>query len=151
MHESRQTLDRAGILARIPHRGSSCLLDRLCRWDAHSIVCETQSHLLADHPYRLNGRLSAVCAVEYAAQTFALHARLKSPETNAAPRPGYLAAVRELLLSATSLDRCPGSLTIRAEELAADSRRLLYSFSVWHQDSVIAQGRAAVAFPVALP
>jgi predicted hotdog family 3-hydroxylacyl-ACP dehydratase len=151
MHESPQTLNRAGIMALIPHQGANCLLDRLCRWDAHSIVCETQSHLLADHPYRLHGRLSAVCAVEYAAQTFALHARLKSPEPDVAPRPGYLAAVRELLLSASSLDACPGPLTITAEELATDSRRLLYAFNVRHQDTLIAQGRAAVAFPVTLP
>lgn len=146
MLEFPKTLDRVGIAARVPHQGASCLLDRMCYWDAHSIVCETQSHLLAGHPYRVNGNLSAVCAVEYAAQAFALHASLKSSEPDAVLRLGYLAAVRELLLSVPSLHVCLGTLTITAKELAAESRKLLYAFSVLHQDTVIAQGRAAVVF-----
>lgn len=151
MHDSPQTLERAGILARIPHQGASCLLDYLCRWDEHSIVCETRSHLLPDNPYRLNGKLLAVCAVEYAAQAFALHARLKSIEPEATPPMGYLAAVRELQLSVATLDTCSGPLTITATELAAESRALLYAFTVQHKNIVIAQGRATVACPAIPP
>jgi predicted hotdog family 3-hydroxylacyl-ACP dehydratase len=150
MRDSPQTLDRAGILERIPHQGVSCLLDRLCRWNEYLIVCETRSHLLADNPYRLNGRLSTVCAVEYATQAFALHAWLNSSEPEAKPRPGYLAAVRELQLSVARLDICSGPLIVIAEVLASESRMLLYAFSVQHQNTAIAQGRAAVAFPATL-
>lgn len=150
MRESPQTLDRATILNCIPHKGASCLLDRVCRWDEHVIACESRSHLLAENPYRLNGKLPSVCLIEYAAQAFALHAWLKSPASEATPLLGYLATVRELRLSVARLDSCPCTLTIAAEALVTESRGLLYAFSVQHQGNVIAHGRAAVSFAATL-
>jgi predicted hotdog family 3-hydroxylacyl-ACP dehydratase len=145
MHDAAQHLDRRGILVRVPHQGASCLLDNLLSWDRQRIVCETATHRDPDNAYRVDGRLPAVCAVEYAAQSFALHASLKAGP-GAVPRAGYLASVREFSATADALDRFAGALRIASEELAADENALLYIFNIQHQGKVIAQGRAAVAF-----
>ena len=148
MIEPPQTLDRAGILTRIPHKGLSCLLDALHGWDTKTIVCEARSHLLATNPYRLVDRLPAVCAVEYASQAIALHSALKAERVSrsAAPAPsGYLASVRGLTLSVTALDGLAGSLFIAAEVLSAERDRMLYAFHIRHESTTIAEGRLSIA------
>jgi predicted hotdog family 3-hydroxylacyl-ACP dehydratase len=147
MHDTAQCLDRRGILARVPHQGTSCLLDSLLSWDTQRIVCETATHRDPHNVYRVDGRLSAVCAVEYAAQSFALHACLKAgADAAAATRIGYLASVREFSATTNTLDTLAGMLRVESEELAADENMLLYAFTVRHERKVIAQGRAAIAF-----
>ncbi len=148
MLEPHKILDRKAILALVPHQGASCLLDTVCCWDSQRIICESQAHLLALNPYRINDRLPAVCAVEFAAQCFALHAALKAGAavTTHPPRHGYLASVRSLSLMVNTLDECSGTLRIEAKEISAGQDGMLYSFSLQHQDASIARGRAAVAF-----
>ena len=148
MPESQKILDRKAILALVPHQGASCLLDTVCCWDSQRIICESRAHLLARNPYRISGRLPAVCAVEFAAQCFALHAALKAGTavTPSSHRHGYLASVRSLALLVNTLDECSGTLRIEAEELSAGQDGMLYSFGLQHQDVWIARGRAAVAF-----
>jgi predicted hotdog family 3-hydroxylacyl-ACP dehydratase len=148
MTELHMILDREAILARVPHQGSSCLLDMVCRWDSQHIICESRAHLLACNPYRIDGRLPAVCGVEFAAQCFALHAALKADATGPTQsrRHGYLASVRNLVLLVDILDECSGALRIEAEELSAEQDGLLYAFNLRHEDAWIAQGRAMVAF-----
>ncbi|MGV3628204.1 MAG: 3-hydroxylacyl-ACP dehydratase [Betaproteobacteria bacterium] len=148
MPESQKILDREAILALVPHQGESCLLDTVSRWDSQRIVCESRAHLQARNPYRIDGRLPAVCAVEFAAQCFALHAALKADaaDTACSGRHGYLASVRSLVLLVDTLDECSGTLQIQAEEISVDRDGMLYSFSLQHQDVRIAQGRATVAF-----
>lgn len=148
MTESHMVLDREAILARVPHQGGSCLLDAVSCWDQRRIVCESRAHLLAHNPYRIDGRLPAVCAVEFAAQCFALHASLKvaATDTVRSCRHGYLASVRSLALLVDVLDECSGALRIEAEELSAEQGGLLYTFNLRHENARIAQGRAMVAF-----
>jgi predicted hotdog family 3-hydroxylacyl-ACP dehydratase len=146
MAEHAMLLDREAIMARVPHQGSSCLLDAVCQWDQQHIVCESRSHLLASNPYRVNGRLSAVCAAEFAAQSFALHASLKAVRGTCSRGHGYLASVRNLVLLVDTLDECSGLLYIKAEELATQQNGMLYAFDMLHQDVRIASGRATVAF-----
>lgn len=148
MPESHITLDRAAILVRVPHQGESCLLDTVSCWDSQRIICESRAHLLERNPYRINGRLPAVCAVEFAAQCFALHAALKAHAAGRvrSRRHGYLASVRDLALLLNTLDECLGTLQIEAEEISVEQDGMLYSFSLRHQDAQIARGRAAVAF-----
>ena len=52
-----QTLDHAGIAARVPHAGTMCLLDAVLQWDAEHIMCRATSHTAADHPLRAAGSL----------------------------------------------------------------------------------------------
>jgi predicted hotdog family 3-hydroxylacyl-ACP dehydratase len=106
------TLDRAGIAARIPHRDRMCLLDRLVHWTMEGIDCRSASHRDADNPLRSAGGLLAPCAIEYAAQAMALHGSLVAPSGDA-PRPGYLASVRQVRLSVATLHDVPGELQVR--------------------------------------
>ena len=69
-------MGRADIAALIPHAGAMCLLDAVLSWDRTSIACTASSHRAIDNPLAAEGRLDAVCGVEYAAQAMAVHGGL---------------------------------------------------------------------------
>jgi len=69
-------LTREHILGLIPHQGTMCLLDRVLDWSAGEIVCAASSHLAPDNPLRRDGRLGAICGIEYGLQAAALHGAL---------------------------------------------------------------------------
>lgn len=69
-------LTREQILGLIPHQGTMCLLDRVLAWSAGEITCAASSHLAADNPLRRDGRLGAICGIEYGLQAAALHGAL---------------------------------------------------------------------------
>lgn len=141
---TNQTLDHAGIAARVPHAGRMCLLDRLLRWDATHIECRAVGHRDADHPLRGDDGLPAVCAIEYAAQAMALHGGLTAPE-GSTPSPGYIASVRNVHSRVSRLDDIDGELVVRAERLAGDASQVLYAFEVADEAGrLLVTGRAAV-------
>ena len=148
-----QTLDRAGIAARIPHSGTMCLLERLERWDADAIHCSTTSHTASDNPLRSAGGLLAPNAIEYAAQAMALHGGLLA-EPGAEPSAGFLASARGVRFAVARLDDIAGALQVHAERLSGDARQILYAFAV--KDAAgrpLAEGRAVVVLntPLAAP
>jgi predicted hotdog family 3-hydroxylacyl-ACP dehydratase len=139
-----QSIDRAGIAERIPHSGSMCLLERLERWDADSILCSTRTHLQPDNPLRTAGGLLAPNAIEYAAQAMALHGGLLAAE-GSTPSAGFLASSRNVRFSVARLDDVDGALQVQARRLSGDTNQVLYEFAV--NDSagrVLAEGRAVV-------
>ncbi|MBU1358488.1 MAG: hydroxymyristoyl-ACP dehydratase [Gammaproteobacteria bacterium] len=141
---SPQTLDRAGIAARIPHSGSMCLLDRLESWDTDAIHCSTRTHALADNPLRTEGGLLSPNAIEYAAQAMALHGGLLATE-GSEPSAGFLASARNVRLSVERLDDIDGPLDVRARRLSGDVNQILYEFTVSNaQGEALAEGRAVV-------
>ena len=101
------TLDRAGIAARVPHRGRMCLLDRLLGWDAQAIECSATGHADAAHPLRTASGLLAPAAIEYAAQAMALHGALLARATGVPATPGFLASARGVQLHRLRLDDLP--------------------------------------------
>ncbi|MCC6608694.1 MAG: 3-hydroxylacyl-ACP dehydratase [Burkholderiales bacterium] len=132
-------------LARLlPHRGAMCLLDAIDSASPESITCRASSHRAADHPLRVNGRLPALVAVEYAAQAMAAHGGLQAAP-GAAVAPGLLVAVRDLQLHAETLDGLAEDLEIRATRIAAGPGGLVYAFTVSAGAHPIAEGRATVA------
>lgn len=140
-------LDAAGIARLIPHSGRMCLLARLERWDAHSIVCSAMSHRDADNPLRTASGLLAPCAIEYAAQAMALHGALigqQADDAADAARPGFLASARGVQFHRLRLDDLAGALTIEAQRHAGDAQQILYHFRVQHAGQPVAEGRAAV-------
>jgi len=147
-----QTLDRAGIAARIPHSGSMCLLERLEGWDAESIHCSTTTHSQADNPLRTESGLLAPNAIEYAAQAMALHGGLLGSE-GATPSAGFLASTRGVRTTVARLDEVEGRLQVEARRLSGDARQVMYEF--WLRDGegrALADGRAVVVLntPLAL-
>lgn len=131
------------IRARIPHTGDMCLLDGLLSWDDACIRCLAFSHRDVHNPLRRDGRLRAVCGVEYAAQAMALHGGLKTGG-NAPPRGGYLASLREVSCLVAYLDEVSGDLLVEAEQLLAEGSRVIYGFVLRGDGHELVSGRAAV-------
>lgn len=136
-------LDRAWLLAHLPHQGSMCLLDAVTDWDAQRIRCTASSHRRADNPLRAHDRLGAACGIEYAAQAMAAHGALLAA-AGSAPRAGYLASVRGVDLHIARLDDIAADLDIEAERLSGDDNTILYGFSVSAGDRLLLSGRATV-------
>jgi predicted hotdog family 3-hydroxylacyl-ACP dehydratase len=139
-----QTLDQAGIAARVPHSGSMCLLNRLVAWTPERIDCRASSHRDANNPLRLDGTLPAVTAIEYASQAMALHGTL-SAAPGSEPVPGFLAAVRNVQQHVARLDDIPGELSVTASKLLGDARQAQYQFLLSDDTGrALVEGRATV-------
>ena len=137
------TLGRAAIESAIPHAGTMCLIDEVDRVDATRIVCLSWQHLSMDNPLRRNGRLSAVHAIEFAAQAAALHGAL-SVSGRHPPRAGMLVSVRACRLHLATLDEAAGALRIEARWCAAANSLASYDFDVSSAGGRVADGRLGV-------
>lgn len=136
-------LDRDWIAARIPHRGSMCLLDAVESWNDTEIVCRASSHRLVHNPLRAAHSLGIANGIEYAAQAMAVHGALLAG-ADTAPQAGYLTSVRDVQWRRARLDDVAGDLTIRAERISGDELNILYRFSVHAEDTILLSGRASV-------
>ena len=150
-------LNRQEIAARIPHAGRMVLLDEVAEWDDDRIVCHSAMHRDPDNPLFVAGHLSAVCAIEFAAQAMAVHGALLAERDRsndgsvadanavaAKPRAGFLASVRNVRMEVERLDDVDGALTIEATRDSGDDARVLYRFEVRAGDRPLVSGRAAV-------
>jgi len=135
-------LGKNDIRSLIPHQGAMCLLDEVRSWDATHIVCTSCSHQSPDNPLRSEGRLRAVCGVEYAAQAMALHGALLLSGPIAA---GYLVSVRNLRLNVPYLDDLDEPLTVDARRLMGSAEGLVYEFSVSARAGMLLSGRLTVS------
>lgn len=129
----------------IPHAGAMCLLDEVVAWDATRLHARSTSHRRTDNPLRADGALHAVNLCEYTAQAMAVHGALRARAAgSAAPRPGVLAALRDVELRVERIDDLAGALQVHVECLLALPDSLQYAFRVEHRGAVLARGRAAV-------
>jgi len=64
-------ISREAIAGMIPHAGAMHLLDGVLSWDADRIRCSSRTHRDRQNPLRMDGQLSALCGIEYAAQAMA--------------------------------------------------------------------------------
>ena len=136
-------LDRRRIAALIPHQGAMCLLDSVSSWGERDILCGSRTHLDKLNPLRRNGRLGAVCGVEYGLQAAALHGALCD---GAKPTPGYLAALRDVSIGASRLDDPAfGTLAISAALELREAAGLIYGFLVASEaGEPLVSGRATI-------
>jgi predicted hotdog family 3-hydroxylacyl-ACP dehydratase len=137
-------LTRAELSAMIPHSGAMCLLDGVSEWNEARIRCFTRSHRDPANPLRSAGRLSALCAIEYAAQAMATHGALSGRLAHR-PSAGYLASLRDVACNRRWLDDVTQDLVIEAERIMGDDAHVVYRFSVKAGDNEIMSGRAAVS------
>ena len=79
---------KAEIAALIPHGGAMCLLDGVVKWDATHLCSVSRSHHDMANPLRADGELPALCGIEYAMQTMAVHGGLAGL-VGGQPRAGY--------------------------------------------------------------
>jgi predicted hotdog family 3-hydroxylacyl-ACP dehydratase len=142
-------LSHAWITAHIPHSGAMCLLDEVTAWDAEHVQCTATSHRDPHNPLRsgglsgTQGRLAAVCGVEYAAQAMAVHGALLSASGDR-PRVGFLTSVRDVEPQVERLDTLEGPLLVEAERLSGNGNTILYRFALKHGDRLLLTGRATV-------
>lgn len=136
-------LDRAWIAAHIPHDGAMCLLDEVAQWDDEKIRCIATSHRDPHNPLRMNGRLGAICGVEYAAQAMAVHGALLGA-ASVRPRVGYLASLRNVEAHVARLDTFDAPLVVTAERIGGNLDTVLYRFIVRCDAHTLLEGRAAV-------
>jgi predicted hotdog family 3-hydroxylacyl-ACP dehydratase len=136
-------LDAAGVAALLPHAGAMCLIDGITAYDERRIACVTARHRDPANPLREDGRLSALCGIELAAQAMALHGALVAG--GGRPTLGWLARVRDCVVQCERMDDLPSPLHIEAERLAGDARALSYRFTVRASQSVVLAGSALIA------
>jgi predicted hotdog family 3-hydroxylacyl-ACP dehydratase len=134
---------RAEIAGLIPHSGAMCLLDGVVHWGPDRIRCISRSHRAAGNPLRAEGRLPAVCGIEYAAQTMAVHGSLAG-RVGGKPRAGFLASVRDVTCRKDRLDDLDGDLFVEAVRVLGDEARVIYEFRLWVGEVEVLSGRAAV-------
>ena len=135
------TLDRAWLLAHLPHQGEMNLLDSVVSWDDSVLRALAIGHRGATNPLRSNGCLPSTAGIEYGAQAAAAHGALIG-----ATGPGLLASVRAVRLHVDRLDDVEGALEVLAEQLGGGAGGVLYRFAVTCQGKALVDGRVTVAF-----
>ena len=124
-----------------------CLVSGVVEWDRDTVRCRASSHRQSDNPLRVDNSLSAICALEYAAQTFALHGLLVADEFGeTAPDSSrlFVALVSELNLHAECLDDCNGELTIDGKVVFRQSGSTVYRFEVRDVARLLVDGQVGL-------
>ena len=131
----------------MPHAGAMLLLDRVERWNEHSVLCRARSHLDPANPLRRDGRLAGLCGIEYGLQAAALHGALRAG--GVAQRAGYAASLRSVTLGVARLDDAAlGELSVEARLEAQERFGMVYGFEIRSQaDAVLLSGHASIALP----
>ena len=132
----------------IPHAGSMCLLDSVLEWNESSIICTAVSHNDGANPLRNNGRLASVHLIEYGAQAMAVHGGLLARQSGECPLPGYLAALRDVILQQDFIDQIQTPLKVHAHKIASASNSFIYRFTISSDEKLLASARATV---IAIP
>lgn len=136
-------LDRAWLLANLPHQGAMNLLDAIVRWDGAGLTAMASGHRSAGHPLRRGAELPIASAIEYGAQAAAAHGALLEAGPS---RPGMLVAVRSVRFHASRLDDLAADLEVSVEHLGGGASGVLYRFEVAAAGRPLAEGRLTVAF-----
>ena len=138
-----ERLDRAGILALVPHQGAMCLWDEVLRWDATRIHVRAGNHTSLSHPLRARDRLHALALCEYGAQAMAVHGGLLARGQGGRAAAGVLVSLREVELAVERIDDLAGVLEGEAELIATSAASQQYAFRIHHAGRLLASGRAA--------
>jgi len=137
-------IEKAEIRTLIPHAGSMCLLDSVLDWDDESIVCITNTHRDPTNPLRRDRQLSALHALEYGAQSAAIHGGLRARAAGAAAPACYLAALRDAHLHFARLDDVASPLEVRAQRLFGDAGNTIYQCTISASGISVAEGRVTI-------
>jgi predicted hotdog family 3-hydroxylacyl-ACP dehydratase len=147
-HLKPTALDHAGIEARVPHRGTMCLLERMVAWDDGRIECLAGGHRDPAHPLRSASGLMAGRRSSTRRRRRRCTAACSPRRRARARRRGYLASAREVRLGAWRLDDLPrggdDALRVVAERQAGEPAASSTPFAIEHGGREIASGRLAV-------
>jgi predicted hotdog family 3-hydroxylacyl-ACP dehydratase len=137
-------INKLEIRTLIPHSGLMCLLDSVVEWDDRSITCISNTHRDPANPLRRDGRLSALHAFEYAAQTVAVHGGLRARSAGMTAPPGYLAALRDARIHVMRLDDIASPLQICVHRLFGEAANTVYECRVSAGGVLLADGRIII-------
>lgn len=131
MNSHNFPLNQQLIRELIPHAGDMCLLDAVLSADENSIECSSTSQLAVDNPLRKQGKLSALCGIEYAAQAMAIHGGLTAQTLNVAnePKHGYIVALSAIDTFVDTLESYE-CLYVYCERLMATPGGSKYNFKI---------------------
>lgn len=136
-------INQSEIRALIPHAGDMCLLAGVTRWDATRISCVAQSHCNISNPLAHNGKVRALCGIEFAAQAMAVHGGLTGA-VGQRPRAGLLVSVRDVIAKVEYLSDHNEDLLIEAEQLMSQQSSVCYNFTLHAGEVELLRGRATV-------
>lgn len=125
-----------------------CLLAGVTSWDATHITCVAQSHRSATNPLAHDGKVHALCGIEYAAQAMAAHGKLAGL-IGKRPRAGLLVSVRDVVTRVNNLSDFAEDLQIEAEQLMAGDNGVAYRFTLHAGGTELLSGRATVVLDAA--
>jgi predicted hotdog family 3-hydroxylacyl-ACP dehydratase len=126
----------------VPHAGAMCLLDGVESWDAERIRCVTRQHRSASNPLAVDGKLSSIHGIEFAAQAMAAHGALIAAGQRATA--GLLLSVRHCRLHQRRLDDIEGPLSVIANLVAGNDDMWMYDFLLQSAARTVVEGRASV-------
>ncbi|WP_017925790.1 hypothetical protein [Thioalkalivibrio sp. HL-Eb18] len=142
MKAASPQLNHEAICRLLPHAGAMCLLETVVEWDEQAIRCRAISHRAPDNPLRNTTGLPALSALEYGAQAMAVHGALLADA--GPPKPGFLAAVRNLRVHRTVLDDLNVDLDITARSVMSDRNSSIYDLEVSADGEPVLSARATV-------
>lgn len=128
------------IEQRLPHAGKMCLLHEVIAADEQSLTATANSHLEADNPLRVDGKIAAINGVEYAAQAMAVHGSFLSDK----PRAGFIATLRNIELHRPYLPENGELLYIKVQQLMSDNNGFTYQFTIDCDQQSVVSGRVTV-------
>ncbi|MBI5625896.1 MAG: hydroxymyristoyl-ACP dehydratase [Nitrosomonadales bacterium] len=136
-------IDQTQIRALIPHAGDMCLLTGVIQWDATHITCIAQSHFDTSNPMARDGKVRALCGIEFAAQAMAVHGGLTGA-VGRRPRAGLLVSVRDVVARVEYLSDYNEDMLIDAEQLMSEQSSVCYNFTLHAGEVELLRGRATV-------
>lgn len=137
-------IDRKTILSMIPHQGAMCLWDAVIAWDDARVTLRSASHRDPANPLRSDDQLRALHLCEYGAQAMAVHGGVRGRASGAPVRPGMLVALRGVQLHVARIDDLAGEIECEAQVLVESEDSQQYAFRITCNDTLLAEGRAAV-------
>lgn len=133
-------LNHQEIARLLPHSGKMCLLQQVIQTDEQSLTALASSHLEKDNPLRIDGKISSINGIEYAAQAMAVHGSLRCGTIAS----GYIATVRNIQLHRPYLPEATAPLQIKVQQLMSNDNGFTYEFSLSSQQQAVISGKITV-------
>lgn len=142
-------LNHQEIEQRLPHAGKMSLLHEVVNSDQKSLLATAISHLDADNPLRLKGKIAMINGIEYAAQAMAIHGSLlsewsKPAELPTSPQTGYIATVRNIDIKVPFVPETDSPLNVEVEQLMSDGNGFTYQFHISCEQQSLISGKITV-------
>jgi predicted hotdog family 3-hydroxylacyl-ACP dehydratase len=136
----KSILNASEIEQCLPHAGKMSLLESVIETSQRHLKASAISHYQQDNPLLLNGQLSIIHGVEYAAQAMAVHGFLLSDSR----AKGYIATLRSINMSVRYFPNRTFPLMIEVEQLIRHKQGFTYQFIIHCEQTRLISGKITV-------